>query len=111
MCALLKEVDYKGYQAEYWMITSIYWNKIINKTNCQLSLFKDESTSREVDLSDARVGLNNQINELTKNFSFTGELDTSGLYFKIKESIPYTEIISGENLTKECNWFYDSINC
>jgi len=111
MCALRKTIDYKGYQAEYWTITSRYWNKIIDRTNCQLSLFKDETTSKEVDSNNVRVGLSNQINELSKNFSFEGELNTSELYLKIKESIPKTEIVSGENIVTEVNWFHDSVDC
>lgn len=42
--ALIKTVNFKGYEPCYWAITTIQDNKIDNKTKVILSLYKDKAT-------------------------------------------------------------------
>lgn len=76
--ALKKSTSFRGYQAEYWMVSKEVYDKEQDKTACHLRCFKDKAT-READIR-------NYIPELTREFSFDGKLTTPEMYAKIKES-------------------------
>jgi len=72
--ALLKKVNFKGYDYEYWGYIEYSFSKIENKTFIKLCLFKNIET-RQIDI-------NNYIDN--KCFLFDGNLSVKKCFEKIK---------------------------
>jgi hypothetical protein len=126
--ALKKIKKVKGIDCEYWVVSSINWDKNSNQTQIALNLYKDKS-SREQSLNNCFYG---------EGFTFDGQLTIEQVYTKIKESkLVKNVIVQGvEELIEkvydeetnsmvevitpkveeqfemvETNWFVDSEDC
>lgn len=95
---LEKEINYKGFSANYWVITSKSWNKIGNKTNVTLNCFKDKAT-RE-------LGLINSVGR-SKSYCLSGDLTIAECYTQIKAG-NFSNIKLNDS---EKDFFKDAIDC
>ena len=85
--ALVKSVQWCGWEYQYWVITSHRWDKASNSTWCNLLVYKDKTT-REEDFGAF-------IPALEKNFVVAGELTRDELYTFIKTTPEFLDAIDG----------------
>lgn len=106
--ALQKQMNWKGYSVEYWMIGNFNPNKVENKTLCTVFGYKDKATRD--------LNIKNYIPELTKEGVFDGQLTVDDLYVEIKKPIMQTFQVGLDELNipiteeRNVNWFTDSVN-
>ena len=98
--ALKLAKEFKGYTAEYWCITKRVWNKLSNRTDVELSAYKDQAT-READVQ-------NFVRDLNQRFHFDGDKSLAECYTLIKTAEVGTMIDGGFGTTVP---FEDAVDC
>lgn len=74
--AFKKSIGWRGFEAEYWAITQIVWQKGIDQTTVNISPYANRAARM--------VSPINFIAEETKTFYFPGTLNQGELYTAIK---------------------------
>lgn len=59
--AIEKQITWKNYPAEYWVILLDHWDKVSGNRRIRIGLFKDETSSKETNESGVRTGLDNNM--------------------------------------------------
>lgn len=77
--ALIKQVNFKGASANYWVILAYGYAKTSNSTSVVVGLYVNK-TKRQEDIKE------NVLKQ--KQYTFVGEFNRNQLYNKVKESVP-----------------------
>lgn len=93
--ALIKSTTYKGLTFEYWKIITYTCDATNGLTFGTVAAYKDKATREE--------SVTNFIEQLSRSFSFPGELTKAQIYEKLKES-------DKDDDGNELNFFADAVD-
>lgn len=82
---LIKTVEWKGLNVEYWIIFRHHYDKINDRVSVWITPYKNKAT-RVLDI-------NNNIKELNKMYDFAGDLTVEQCYNLIKQQSYFNDAI------------------